>query len=79
MLAFAFSPLGRWIVGGLALLVVAGGLYFKIYSDGAASERAKQARETLENLRDRNRTDETVNKLPAPDLDRELGRWVPND
>ena len=76
MLAFAFSPLGRWVVGALAILAVVGGVYLKGRLAGVASEKAKQAQETLNNLRDRNKTDETVNKLPAPDLDRELGRWM---
>jgi hypothetical protein len=80
LLGFAFSPLGRWVVGGLALLVVAGGLYLKIYSDGAASERARQARESLNNLRNRTETNATVEKLPTPDLDNELNRWMlPDD
>jgi hypothetical protein len=76
MLALLFSPLGRLLLGGLALLAVVGGLYLKVYSDGAASERAKQERATLENLRDRIKTDEKVDKLPAPDLDNELSRWM---
>ena len=80
LLGFAFSPLGRWFVGGLALLVVAGGLYFKIYSDGAASEKARQDRESLNNLRNRAETNDTVEKLPTPDLDGELDRWMlPDD
>jgi hypothetical protein len=79
LLTFAFSPLGRWVVIGIAGLAVAGGLYLKIYSDGAASERAKQDRKSLESLRDRNRTDETIDRMPTSDLDRELGRWMRPD
>jgi hypothetical protein len=30
LLTFAFSPLGRWVVIGIAGLAVAGGLYLKI-------------------------------------------------
>jgi hypothetical protein len=76
LLGFAFSPLGRWVVIGLAALAVAGGLYFKIYSDGAASERARQARESLNNLKNRAETNATIEKLPTPDVDRELNRWM---
>jgi hypothetical protein len=80
LLTFAFSPLGRWVVIGLAGLAVAGGLYLKIYSDGAASERAKQARESLNNLRNRTETNATVEKLPPTDIDNELNRWMlPDD
>jgi hypothetical protein len=79
LVSFAFSPLGRWVVIGIAAVALAGGLYLKIFTDGAASEKAKQDRETLNNLRDRNKTNETVDKLPIPDLDRELGRWVQPD
>jgi hypothetical protein len=76
LLGFAFSPLGRWFVMGFAVLALVGGVYLKGRFAGVASEKAKQAEETLNNLLDRNRTDETVNKLPTPDLDRELNRWM---
>ena len=70
------TTLGRYVAIGLAGALVAGGLYWKIFSDGANSEKAKQERESLNNLRNRTETNETVDKLPAPDLDSELNRWV---
>lgn len=79
LLGFAVSPLGRWFVGGLAVLAVVGGVYLKGRFAGVASEKAKQAEETLNNLRDRNKTDDAINKMPPTDLDRELGRWLSND
>ena len=76
LIGFAFSPLGRWVVMGFAVLALVGGVYLKGWVARGAHEKAKQAEETLKNLRDRNQTDETVNKLPPGDLDSELGRWM---
>jgi hypothetical protein len=39
--AFLFSPLGRWLVGGLAIVAVVGGIYLKGVSDGKAIVQAK--------------------------------------
>lgn len=76
LVAFGSSGVGRWLFIGLAGLALVGGLYLKIYSDGAASVKAKQDRESLNNLRNRTETNETVNRLPGSDLDSELGRWM---
>jgi hypothetical protein len=74
--SFFLSPLGRWIAGALAIAALLGGIYFKGVLDNKAAEEAKRNAESLNNLRNRAETNEQVNKLPAPDLDGELNRWV---
>lgn len=41
MIAFLFSPIGRYVGGALAILAVVGGIYMKGRSDGSASVQAK--------------------------------------
>lgn len=41
MIAFLFSPLGRYVGGALAILAVAGGIYLKGHSDGKTNIQAK--------------------------------------
>lgn len=48
ILAFVFSPIGRWVVGILSILAVAGGIYTKGRLDGRASYKAKIERQINE-------------------------------
>lgn len=48
ILAFVFSPIGRWIIGGLSILVVIGGIYTKGRIDGRSSYKAKIERQINE-------------------------------
>lgn len=45
MIAFLFSPLGKWIAGAAVVLTLIGGVYIKGRSDGKASYQAKVERE----------------------------------
>ena len=47
-LAFIFSPIGRWLVGILAVIVLLGGIYTKGRIDGRASYKAKIERQINE-------------------------------
>ena len=48
ILAFVFSPIGRWVVGALSILVLLGGIYSKGRFDGRASYKAKIERQINE-------------------------------
>lgn len=48
ILAFVFSPIGRWVVGILSVAAVAGGIYTKGRLDGRASYKAKIERQINE-------------------------------
>ena len=45
IIAFVFSPIGRWVVGALSILVLIGGIYTKGRVDGRASYKAKIERQ----------------------------------
>lgn len=47
-LAFFLSPIGRWLAGILAVLVLLGGIYTKGRIDGRASYKAKIERQINE-------------------------------
>lgn len=48
ILAFVFSPIGRWVVGALSILVLIGGIYTKGRLDGRSSYKAKIERQINE-------------------------------
>ena len=76
LISYVLSPVGRVVAIGAAIFALVGGIYLKGSLDRKAADEAKQQQESLKNLRNRTETNEQVNKLPAPDLDNELGRWV---
>jgi len=41
IIAFFFSPLGRWIGGALIIVALIGGIYMKGHSDGSSRVQAK--------------------------------------
>jgi len=65
---------------GYVLLAAAAGLFLlNVYLRGKSDARAAHDRETLDNLRERNRTDEKIRNLPADRVRRDLARWVSDD
>jgi hypothetical protein len=52
--AFAFSPIGRWVIGSLSILVLVGGIYTKGRLDGRASYKAKIERQINEAISEGN-------------------------
>ena len=76
VVSYAFTPVGRVVAIGLAIASLVGGIYLAGIIHNKNAEEAKRNAESLNNLRNRTETNETVNKLPAPDLDSELNRWV---
>jgi hypothetical protein len=47
-IAFVMSPIGRWVIGSLSILVLLGGIYTKGRLDGRASYKAKIERQINE-------------------------------
>ncbi|ETR79164.1 hypothetical protein X566_15420 [Afipia sp. P52-10] len=73
---FATSQIGRAIVAGVAVAGTVLIAALKIFSAGKAAERASQDQQSLENLRNRNETDDEVRNLRDDDLNKRLSRWV---
>lgn len=48
IIAFIFSPIGRWVAGSIAVLVFVGGIYTKGRLDGRASYKSKIERQINE-------------------------------
>ena len=64
MIAFLFSPIGRWIAGIGAILLILGGLYVKIRLDAENRVEAKGNRESLTRTQDAVRAGDSVNVTP---------------
>ncbi|WP_165506426.1 hypothetical protein [Rhizobium leguminosarum] len=58
---------------------IAAGVFWKIYADGQAAERAKTVAEKMDAIRDRERIQDAVSKLPDAAVRDELRRWVRHD
>ncbi|MBI1201475.1 MAG: hypothetical protein GC182_03080 [Rhodopseudomonas sp.] len=76
---FATSKAGRAIAAGAALALAIGIAVLKVFNAGKASERAAQDRASLDNMRERQATDDEVANLGPADLDRRMRRWVRDD
>lgn len=70
------SKLGRALAAGLAIAAALALAALKLISIGKRAERARQDRASLDNLRNRQRTDEDIENLGHADLDRRMHRWV---
>lgn len=76
---FLGTKLGRTLAAAGAIALAIGLALLKAFTAGKAAEKAKQDRASLENLRKRAKTDEEIGSLNDADVDRRLGRWVPDD
>ena len=65
MIPFLFTPLGRYLALGAMVVVLAGGLYWKIRADAVAQERARLQQIELERIRDAIRAGDAVNVDPG--------------
>lgn len=74
-----FSPIGRYVLGVLAVLAAIGAFYWFAYSDGQEAVAKKQDKQSLKVLRERGSHDQEVDALPAAELDARFGRWVQPD
>ena len=64
ILTFLFSPIGRWIAGIGAVLLILGGLYVKIRVDAERRVEAQGTRESLTRTQDAVRAGDSVNVSP---------------
>jgi uncharacterized membrane protein YraQ (UPF0718 family) len=76
---FVTSKVGRAIAAGAAIALAIGIAVLKVFSAGKDAERARQDRQSLENLRSRAKTDDEVHRLSDSDLNKRLDRWVRPD
>lgn len=69
ILAFVFSPIGRWLVGAAVIVTLIGGIYAKGRHDGKLSYKAKIEREIAQAIQkgDAGRAD-TLKQLDAGGL-----------
>jgi hypothetical protein len=76
MLTWITSSIGKLVAKWTAFAAVAVAVYWKIYADGQASERAKQVAERLDAVRKRERIQDAISKLPDNAVRNELRKWV---
>lgn len=73
------SSIGKAVAKWGSFVVVAVAVYWKIYADGQAAERAKQVAEKMASIREREKINDAVSKLPDDRVRDELRQWVRND
>lgn len=64
MIAFLFSPIGRWLAGGVAILLILGGVYVKIRLDAERAIEARGSKEALSRTQDAVRAGDSVDVSP---------------
>jgi len=65
MIGLLLSPLGRWLGSFLAIALVAGGIYYKGYSDGKAKVQARwNAAEKAQLERNRTVREQAEREIP---------------
>ncbi len=79
MLTWITSSIGKLAAKWAAFVAIAAAVYWKVYADGQAAERAKQVAEKMSAVREREKINEAVSKLPDADVRDELRQWVRND
>lgn len=79
MLTWLTSSIGKMVAKWASLIAVAVAVYWKIYADGQASERARQVAERMDAARDRERIRDAVVQMPSDSVRGELARWVRRD
>lgn len=76
MLTWLASALGKTVAKWTAFVAISAAVYWKIYAAGGAAERAKQVAERMDAIREREKINDAVSKLPDADVRDELARWV---
>lgn len=72
----ATTRAGRWVLGASAAVALAAGVLLRAYGTGRDAEESRQARDSLDALRERNRIDDEVDALGDARRRNELARWV---
>ncbi len=73
------TEFGKAVAFGLAAIAAFFGVVLKSRADGRAQERAKQDKASLDALRERTATDDTIQNVPADERRKRLAGWVPDD
>lgn len=76
VIAWLTSSIGKTVAKWASFIGIAVAVYWKIYADGQAAERAKQVAEKMDAVRERERIQDDVQKLPADAVRDELRGWV---
>jgi hypothetical protein len=76
MLTLLTSSIGKLVAKWAAFIGIAAAVYWKIYADGQAAERAKQVADRMDAVRQREKINDQVSKLPDTDVRDELRQWV---
>lgn len=80
VLWFTTSKTGQIILAVLGAAAAIGIAVLKVFNAGKAAERGKQDRQSLENLRERAKTNDEIRSLGPDDVRDRLDRWsVPDD
>lgn len=77
--AFLATRLGKYIAGAVAALAVLAAVVWRIFSAGEASQKAKVEKSSLENLRKRSDTHDSISKKPDAARRAALREWVSDD
>lgn len=70
------SELGRKVALTVLAMLALGAVVWRIYSAGQAAEKAKQARQQLDAMRDRLKVDEEISKMPSAERRKKLEEWA---
>lgn len=73
--ALITTKAGRIVLGVLAAIAAVLVILARVFAAGAAKEAAKQKEQSLQNLRDRVKTDDAVRSLPTDERKRRLQEW----
>ncbi|MGE7368394.1 hypothetical protein ACQKKX_04895 [Neorhizobium sp. NPDC001467] len=79
MLIWLSSSIGKIMVKWTAFVATGVAIYWKIYAAGKAAERPKQAAEKMDAVRERQRFQDAVSKMPTDRVRDELLGWVRDD
>ncbi|MBB4064064.1 hypothetical protein [Gellertiella hungarica] len=79
LLIWFTSSIGKTVMKWTSFAAVAIAVYWKIYADGQAAERAKQVAKQMDAVRERERIRDGVSQMPDADVRRELRDWVRDD
>lgn len=76
---FLGTKIGRGLATAAGIAVAAAILFWRVFTAGKDAEAAKQAQASLENLRNRSKTDDEIARMPADARKRRLAEWVSDD
>ncbi|WP_428427333.1 hypothetical protein [Pararhizobium sp.] len=79
MLTWLTSTIGQTVAKWTSIVAIAVAVYWKIYADGQAAEKATQLARDAAAAKDREKIDDHVSKMDDVAVRDELARWVRHD